>query len=73
MSPLKTAIYEVEGQMPPLPKKKHSRKRQGGRSAHHALSRVNLAECPQCHNAKLPHRACPTCGYYNGREVLPTE
>lgn len=59
--------------MPPLPKKKHSKKRQGGRSAHFAMSRVTLSECPQCHNAKLPHRVCPACGYYNGREVVSTE
>ena len=27
-------------------------------------------ECPQCHSVKLPHRLCPECGYYNGREVI---
>ena len=59
--------------MPPLPKKKHSKKRQGGRSAHFGLRPVSLSECPQCHNAKLPHRVCPSCGYYNGREVVVTE
>ena len=59
--------------MPPLPKKKHSKKRQGGRSAHFGLRPVSLSECPQCHNAKLPHRVCPSCGYYNGREVVLTE
>ena len=59
--------------MPPLPKKKHSKSRQGGRSAHFALRPISLAECPQCRSARLPHRVCPTCGYYNGREVVPTE
>ncbi len=59
--------------MPPLPKKKHSKKRQGGRSAHFALRAQTLAECPQCRSARLPHRACPTCGFYNGREVVPTD
>jgi large subunit ribosomal protein L32 len=59
--------------MPPLPKKKHSKKRQGGRSAHNAIGRITLAECPQCHSARLPHRVCPSCGYYNGREVVPKE
>ncbi|MCI0441459.1 MAG: 50S ribosomal protein L32 [Chloroflexi bacterium] len=56
--------------MPPLPKKKHSKKRQGGRTAHHGLTPVSLAECPQCHSKRLPHRVCPTCGYYNGRSVV---
>ena len=57
--------------MPPLPKKKHSRGRQGKKSAHFGMRAPSLAECSQCHSAKLPHRVCPTCGYYNGREVVP--
>lgn len=59
--------------MPPLPKKKHSRKRKGGRSAHHFLTPMSISQCPQCRSARLPHRVCPTCGYYNGREVIPTD
>ena len=59
--------------MPPLPKKKHSKGKKGRKSSHHALRRISLAECPQCHSARLPHRACPSCGYYNGRQVLVKE
>ena len=55
--------------MPPLPKKKHSKKRQGGRSAHNRMKPLTLARCPQCRAARLPHRACDECGYYNGRSV----
>jgi large subunit ribosomal protein L32 len=29
--------------------------------------------CPQCKSPKLPHRACPTCGTYKGREVVVLE
>jgi large subunit ribosomal protein L32 len=29
--------------------------------------------CPQCRESKLPHRICPHCGYYKGREVLAVE
>ena len=25
--------------------------------------------CPQCHSPRLPHRVCPVCGSYKGREV----
>ena len=32
-----------------------------------------LVECPQCHEMKMPHRVCPECGYYNGKEVIKTE
>lgn len=59
--------------MPPQPKKKHSRKRHGDRNAHSALSPSRYGQCPQCQQAKLPHRVCRHCGYYNGREVLPIE
>ena len=26
--------------------------------------------CPQCHSPRRPHRVCPTCGSYRGREVV---
>ena len=56
--------------MPPLLKKKHSHKRIGGRRAHKAYRQQSLAKCPQCGSARLQHRACSQCGYYNGRAVL---
>ncbi|CAI8007792.1 50S ribosomal protein L32 [Geodia barretti] len=33
------------------------------------MTPMTLAECPQCRAARMPHRACPSCGYYNGRNV----
>jgi large subunit ribosomal protein L32 len=59
--------------MAPLPKKKHSKKRQGGRSAHFGIKPIALSKCPQCQSARLPHRVCASCGYYNGREVILTD
>ena len=55
--------------MAPLPKKKHSRARKGGRAAHHGLTRVSLSKCSACGATRLPHRACGECGYYNGRYI----
>ena len=26
-------------------------------------------ECPNCGESKLRHHACPSCGYYRGRQV----
>lgn len=26
--------------------------------------------CPNCGQAKLPHRICGNCGYYGGKEVI---
>ena len=35
-----------------------------------ALTAVSLSECPNCRERKLPHRICPHCGHYKGREVI---
>ncbi len=53
-----------------LPKRRLSRSRQGSRAAHRAVRPPVLELCPQCHSPRLPHHACPTCGTYNGREVI---
>ena len=56
--------------MPPLPKRKYAKARQGERRAHLGLEPINVTECPNCHRARLPHHVCPHCGYYRGREVV---
>ncbi|HEY2824549.1 MAG TPA: 50S ribosomal protein L32, partial [Gemmatimonadales bacterium] len=38
--------------------------------AHDALKASGLSECPNCHEPKVPHRVCPHCGQYKGREVV---
>jgi len=53
-----------------LPKKKYPKSRQGKRRSHLALKATATVDCPQCHSAKLPHHVCPTCGTYEGREVI---
>ncbi len=54
----------------PNPKRRHSKARTRSRRAHDFLVPKSLSTCPQCHEAKLPHRVCPRCGYYKGREVI---
>ena len=55
----------------PVPKRKTSKaKRNSRRSSTEKLTAPAISECPQCHSPKLPHRVCPECGYYNGREVV---
>jgi len=34
------------------------------------MAPLATSECPHCHELKLPHRACPHCGYYNGMEIV---
>jgi large subunit ribosomal protein L32 len=54
----------------PLPKRRHSKARGAKRRTHWKLSLPNIVECPHCHQPKLPHRICPNCGYYKGRQVI---
>ena len=40
------------------------------RRSQQKLSVETASFCPQCKSPKLPHRACPKCGTYKGREVI---
>lgn len=54
----------------PNPKRRHSAARTAKRRAHDRLKGPAKAECPNCHEPKMPHRVCPHCGQYKGREVI---
>ncbi|HLA80436.1 MAG TPA: 50S ribosomal protein L32 [Thermoleophilia bacterium] len=56
-----------------VPKRKTSRARRDARRATHAGTAPSVAECPHCHSPRLPHRVCPNCGMYNGRQVVAVE
>lgn len=43
------------------------------RRAHDFLTQPATAVCPQCKAPKMPHRVCPSCGTYKGKEVIKTE
>ncbi|MDO8489775.1 MAG: 50S ribosomal protein L32 [Candidatus Omnitrophota bacterium] len=53
-----------------LPKRKHSAARGRKRRTHWKIKATTLAACPQCKELKLAHRACRSCGYYDGRQVI---
>lgn len=53
----------------PVPKQRLASRRGRTRAAHHGLAKVATVECAQCHQPTLPHRACPSCGAYRGRNV----
>ena len=54
-----------------VPKRKVSKaRRDKRRSSHWKLSVPGVVACPHCGEARLPHRACKACGYYNGRQVV---
>ncbi|MEX2598256.1 MAG: 50S ribosomal protein L32 [Dehalococcoidia bacterium] len=59
--------------MPPLPKRRRSKSRQGTINAHRHTALPNLVECSNCHQPMQLHRVCPRCGYYRGRDILAVE
>ena len=56
--------------MAPLPKRKYPKSRQGKRRSHDHLVPVQTVQCSNCRAPRLAHHACPTCGYYKGREAV---
>jgi large subunit ribosomal protein L32 len=54
-----------------VPKRKTSRSKRDMRRANHdKVSAPNVIPCPNCGDMMLPHRVCPACGHYKGREVV---
>ena len=53
------------------PTNKHSKARTRARRANHDKTTLqNTLLCDHCGADKLPHRACPSCGYYKDRVVF---
>ena len=53
-----------------VPKGKVSKaRRDKRRSSVWKLSAPALEKCSKCGALHMPHRMCPECGYYNGRQV----
>lgn len=52
------------------PKRRHSNTRTRTRRAHDALSLNSLSSCKECGAPVIPHRICPACGYYRGKQVV---
>ncbi|MBR2779462.1 MAG: 50S ribosomal protein L32, partial [Firmicutes bacterium] len=45
-------------------------KRDSRKSQNMKMVAPGVSICPQCHQPKLPHRVCPNCNYYDGKNVL---
>lgn len=56
-----------------VPKRKQSKSRSRIRRAANAWRAPQLGSCQQCGSRVLGHVACPSCGYYRGRQVLTVE
>ncbi|MFL5895664.1 MAG: 50S ribosomal protein L32 [Thermoleophilaceae bacterium] len=56
-----------------VPKRKQSHSRTSKRRATHKISPPRVSACPNCGSPRLPHRVCPNCRTYAGREVVAPE
>lgn len=57
-----------------VPKRRTSKARRDKRRASsYRLRKVTISECPQCHEPKLPHRVCRSCGHYKNREAISVD
>lgn len=55
-----------------VPKQHHTKTRRDRKRVRFELKPVGTQVCPKCNKPCLPHRACASCGYYKGREVVDT-
>lgn len=55
------------------PKRRISSTRRDKRRTHDRLDQPAISTCPNCGEAKRPHRVCASCGHYRGREVIEVE
>lgn len=69
--PRETSATKDRNETMAVPKKKTSKaKSRSRRASAWVLNSPARSICPQCHNAKLPHVVCPTCGWYKGRQAI---
>ena len=54
----------------PVPRRKISKSRKGKRRSHMSLDVPAMATCSHCGQPVMPHRVCPGCGYYKGKQVI---
>lgn len=54
----------------PVPPKRHSKGQTRRRRAHHFLTATTTSKCLKCGAMVRPHYACPSCGFYRGRDVM---
>ena len=53
-----------------VPKRKVSKSKSRSRRANWKLTAPAMGECPTCKAAKLSHRVCKQCGFYDGKKVV---
>ena len=55
------------------PKRRWSKQRTHTKRSTWKLENKTIATCKHCNEPIMPHRVCPNCGYYDGKEVVKQE
>jgi len=57
-----------------VPKHKKSKsKTRSRKAANMRLATPTLTVCGICGNMVVPHRVCPKCGFYRGKQIIDLE
>lgn len=56
-----------------VPFRKTSKTRKRMRRTHYKLTANEATTCPKCGASIRPHRVCPACGNYKGKEEVKVE
>jgi large subunit ribosomal protein L32 len=56
-----------------VPKRKTSKMKVRQRKAANRYEGVQVTNCVECGAPAAPHKACPSCGMYKGKQVLTIE
>lgn len=56
----------------PVPKHKTAKTKSRMRKAngYYKMDKPVISKCSNCGAIKIPHRVCPECGYYNGKQIV---
>lgn len=56
-----------------VPFRRTSKTKKNMRRTHLVKEAPSVTTCPKCGATIKPHRACPECGYYKGKEVIKVD
>ena len=66
----KAHVQYKENEKMAVPKRKSSRMQRRQRKAANRYEGVQATYCPNCNAPVAPHRVCPVCGKYDGKQIL---
>ena len=55
-----------------VPKQRHTKQRRDRKRERFSIDPIATQTCPKCKKAMQPHRVCPSCGFYKGKEMVNT-